>query len=220
MILEGMDFRLLDATLELDALAEHLGLIEKDMERQQRTERGKVETYLKSLGLTVDDPEWLDARQNCHERIQLLPRFYRGPFLVSVYGAYESTVLQIADHMRDKQSQKITIKDLRGDFLQRARKYYEHILRFDLCSENEVWERVRMLSDLRNAYAHGNGRMDMLNESLKRRIEHWMCQSSGISTYYDYIVCDACIVDEILRAVRGSLEDLIARYKDWDNQRT
>ena len=219
-ILQGMDFRLLDASIELDALAEHLRLIESDMDLRQQREQGNVSAYLRDLGLTPDDAEWHQARMNYQERIDLLPRFYRGPFLVSVYAAYESIVTETADHIRDRKSQQITIRDLRGDFLQRAKKYYEQILQFDLCPQNEVWERIRMLSDLRNAYAHRNGRMDMLKGNVKRRIECWMHQSPGLSTYYDYIICDACIVDEMFRAVRGSLDDLIARYKQWDNQQT
>ena len=76
-----------------------------------------------------------------------------------------------------------------------------------------------MLSDLRNAYAHANGRLDMLNQKVKSQIESCMQQGLGISIHYGYIICDATTVDEIFRAVRGSLDDLIARYKDWDNQR-
>ena len=57
--------------------------------------------------------------------------------------------------------------------------------------------------------------MDMLTQKVKSQIESYM-RSPGISIHYGYIICDAATVDEIFRAVRGSLDDLIARYKDWD----
>ena len=137
---------------------------------------------------------------------------------MSVYAAYESTVTEIADLIRDRKSQGITIKDLRGDFLQQAKRYYQHILRFELCSNEETWEQIRMLRDLRHAYAHANGRLELLKRPHQRRIEGWMEQDRGISIHYDYIICEASTVDEIFRAVRGSLDCLIARYKDWENQ--
>ena len=137
---------------------------------------------------------------------------------MSVYAAYESIVTEIADLIRDRQSQEITIKDLRGDFLQQAKKYYQHILRFELCPHEETWVQIRMLRDLRHAYAHANGRLALLKRTQQQRIEGWMEQDRGISTHYDYIICEACTVDGIFRAVRGSLDSLIARYKDWENQ--
>ena len=217
-ILQGTDFRLLDASIELDALEDHLQLIESQMHRLKKTNRLKVDKYIRSKGLTPDDPEWYGTLQERQDRVDSLPRLFRGPFLVSLFAAYESIVTEIANLIRDGQSQKITIEDLEGDFLKRAKKYYQRTLRFELCSQQEIWNRIRMLSALRNAYAHRNGRMDMLTQKVKSQIESCMRQGPGISIHYGYIICDATTVDEIFRAVRGSLDDLISRYKDWDNQ--
>ena len=216
-IIPRLDFRLLDASIELDALGDHLQLIESEMHRLQKTDRLKVDKYIRNKDLTPDDPEWYGTLQEYHDRIESLPRLFRGPFLVSLFATYESIVTEIANLIRDGQSQKITIEDLKGDFLERAKKYYQHILRFELCSQQEIWNRIRMLSALRNAYAHRNERMDMLTKKVKSQIGSYM-QGFGISIHYGYIICDATTVDEMFRAVRGSLDDLIARYKDWDSQ--
>ena len=138
--------------------------------------------------------------------------------LVSLFAAYESIVTEIADLVKDSQSQEISIKDLRGDFLERAKKYYQHILQFELCSQQEIWMRIRMLSALRNAYAHANGRWAGLNKKVKSQLESRMRKGPGISIHYGYIICDATTVGEIFRVVRDYLDDLIARYKGWDNQ--
>ena len=216
--IEKIDSRLLDASIELDVLEEHLQLIENQMEHIERTERNKTETYIRKEGLCPDDPEWLIAWQNYNYRIDHLPRFFRGTFLVVLYAAYESIVTEIARLIQVKQSQKIKLNDLRGGFLERAKKYYKHILKFDLYSEEKAWEQVRMLSTLRNAFAHANGRLDMLNESSRKIIQKWAQKNLGISTYYGYIICEVNIVADMYGAVRSSLEDLIERYKDWDDQ--
>ncbi len=218
MKIEKIDFRLLDASIELDVLEEHLQLIENQMEHIERTERNKTETYIRKEGLCPDDPEWHIAWQKYDYRIDQLPRFFRGTFLVVLYAAYESIVTEIARLIQVKQSQKIAINHLKGGFLERAKKYYKHILKFDLYSEEKVWQQVKMLSTLRNAFAHANGRLDMLNEKSKKEMKKWRKEKRGISTYYGYIICEANIVSDIFSAVRDSLEDLIERYKHWDDQ--
>ncbi len=75
-----------------------------------------------------------------------------------------------------------------------------------------------MLSTLRNAFAHANGRLDMLNERSRKIIQKWAQQNLEISTYDGYITCEANIIADIFVAVRDSLEDLIERYKHWDDQ--
>ncbi len=122
--------------------------------------------------------------------------------------------------MQKKLSIGISIKDIKGDFLERSKKYYKHILKFELCSENNAWQRVNMLAELRNAFAHVNGRMEMLNQKSRQKIYNWEKQKTGITTYSGYIVCDAKVVSDISQVVSASLKDLLDRYKQWDDIRT
>ncbi len=105
--IETIDFRLLDASIELDALEEHLQLIESQMEHIQKTARREFDTYIQQEHLSQHDPEWHIAWQNYNYRVDLLPRFFRGTFLVVLYAAYESIVTEIARLIQVKQSQKI-----------------------------------------------------------------------------------------------------------------
>lgn len=214
-----LDFRLLEVSGELYALEDHLQLIEGEMERIQKDERLRVDAYIKKENLCQDDPEWHFALQEYDHRIDfLLPRFFRGPFLVALYAVYESAVTEIARLIQEKKSQKITINDLKGDFLERAKKYYKHILEFDLYLEEKVWHRVKMLSELRNAFAHANGRLEMLNKKSRDTILKWEQQKLGISTYHGYVICEASTVEDIFGTVRTSLEDLVTRFKHWDDE--
>ena len=99
---------------------------------------------------------------------------------MSLYAVYESVVIEIADLIRDKQSQQIKIDDLRGNFLEKAKKYYKHILQFDLYSNEKAWQQIKMLSELRNAFAHANGRMDRLKPKPKKKL------NSGCSRILEY----------------------------------
>ncbi len=219
--LSKYDFRLLEVQSELYALEDHLKLIEGQMEHIQTKERLRLDTHIKSKGLSSEDPEWHQVLDEYDERIEfLLPRFFRGPFLVALYAVYEFAVTEIAQLMQQSLSQGISIKDLKGDFLERAKKYYKHILNFDLSTEAKAWQRIRMLAELRNAFAHVNGRMEMLNEKSRKIIKGWEGQKAGITTYSGYIVCDAKIVSEIFQAVHVSLEELLTRFKQWDDNQS
>ena len=136
------------------------------------------------------------------------------------FGTNVLTFTEIARLIQEKKSQKITINDLKGDFLERTKKYYKYILEFDLYSEEKVWHRVKMLSELRNAFAHVNGRLEMLNKKSRDTIQKWEQQKLGISSHYGYIICEASTVEDIFGTVRTSLEDLVTRYKHWDDEQT
>ncbi|MFC1509493.1 hypothetical protein ACFL60_07405 [Candidatus Omnitrophota bacterium] len=217
--LDDADFRLLDVSMELFALEDYLELLEKQIEHFRKSEGLILEASIKKQNLTPDDPEWHDARQNYYERIDFfLPRFFRGPFLVSLYAVYESAVTEIARLIQKKQGQALSIDDIKGNnFLDRAKKYYEHILRFELYKENTSWQHINMLSDIRNAIAHTNGRLEMLGGKSKDRIREWKKKNIGINIYWDYIIIDAAFLQKIFVSVRGSLDELVERYKQWDN---
>lgn len=230
--LSHLDFRLSDAEAELEMLAEHLQLIENHIERIQKEERREFDRKVEEIGKTYKcanlTAELIEERRVEEEiaskeyelRINDPPLFLRGPFLVSLYAVYESVVTEIACLIRDKQSQQIKIDDLRGNFLERAKKYYKHILHFDLYSNEKAWQQIKRLSDLRNAFAHANGRVDRLNRKSKEKIEKWNGQKKiGISiTIFGHVICEADIVADIFGVVRDSLKDLIKRYKHWDDQ--
>jgi len=216
--LSKYDFRLLEVESELYALEDHLKLIEGQIEELQRKERLRLDTYIRTEKLSPDEPEWHMAIQEYEEYIELLlPRFFRGSYLVALYAVYESAVTEVAQLMKQSLLQDISIKDRKGDFLKRAKIYYKDMLKFDLYTEDKEWQVIGMLAELRNSFAHVNGRMEMLNEKSKIKIKNWEKEKKGIITYSGYIVCDAKIVAEIFQNVRNSLKNLLDRYKKWDD---
>lgn len=166
----NVDFRLLDVSMELHALEDFLATMEKQIDHIAASEKLRLEAAIRNQNITPDDAEWQFERQDYDHRVNfLLPRFFRGPFLVSLYAVYEASVTEIARLLQKSQGRAISIDDLRGaDFLNRAMKYYRHILNFELCTDNSAWQQIQMLSEIRNAIAHTNGRIEMLQESAKK----------------------------------------------------
>ena len=91
------DFRLLDVSLEIHALEDHYELIEKQIIHLNHVEKEALKEYRDKENLTPDDPEWDFARQEFDHKVEfLLPRFFWGPFIVSLYAVFETSVMEIA----------------------------------------------------------------------------------------------------------------------------
>ncbi|WP_136515940.1 hypothetical protein [Geomonas edaphica] len=210
------DFRLLDVSLELRALEEHLQLIEKHTKQLIEEEDASFQYQVEEHNLTPEDAEWDFASQMRNHRIEFLfPRF-RNPFLVALYSVFESAVTEIAQLIQRTRGLQITINDLRGNFLEKAQKYYNDILGFELYA-NEAWNQISMLSELRNAIAHTNGRIDMLKQENQKKIKKFVKQEIGIYSHYNFILVDEPCALRMCVSVREYVEDLIKRYKEWDD---
>ena len=217
----NFDFRLIDVSFELFALENHLNLIENQMERHQRSKRETLDLFIRKEKFSPEDPEWHEAIQNFNHRFAfLLPRVFRCPFLVSLYAVYESSVTEIARMIQAAKEPSISLGDLRGNFLDRSKKYFNYILKFNLCTDNNFWQRLKMLAELRNALVHANGRLEMLNSDSRKKIRNWEKQNIGIKNYNGYLVVSAGITREIFDLVHSSLEELVERYKNWDSNRS
>ena len=200
---------LIDINVQLRALEETLELIEEQMERSTRLAICEVETKRQELrnDATADESDWgLFYQEYDMDRINLkLSRILRNPFLVTLFSVYESTVVEIAGFIQGK---KVRSDDIRGNFLDGSNRYYKKELQFQLMGDNERWKRLRLLSDLRNAVAHGVGRVDMVNEGTMCRIR----AHSLFKGCFDYIIVPESFLRETFAMVKEELEELMKRY--------
>ena len=214
-----LDFRLEDVSMELDTLAEHYKLIKKQISHLNQLEDKSRAEYCKENSLTPDDGDWDIARQEFDHKVEFLfPRFFWGPFIVSLYAVFEASLTEIANLMKKTKNHGIAINDLRGDFLERAKKYYKYVLNFKLYNDDSDWHLIKTLIDIRNAIAHTNGRMDSLNETVNKRIKKLEKQNIGVSIYYNYVLIDSNFSWNVFSAVTSILENLVSRYKIWDTK--
>ena len=207
-----LDFRLLEVSMELGILEKHLELIEAQIELGQNEAWSKMEAKTRELELD-DGAEWSLITQEYRYQVDfVLPRVLRNPFLVSLFAVYESAVTEIAKTMQKKKGVGISIDDLKGGFLKRSKNYYKHVLQFKLALSNESWRRLMLLSDLRNAIAHTNGRLDIVSPVTRERI----LRNEGVKEEIGCLVVKRDFLKETFVFVKDDLEDLVKRYKEWD----
>lgn len=209
------DFTLLLVSIELDTLREHLELIEQQAKWAQNDAESRFQADMEKLP-SFDEAEWGMLRQEYNYRVDfVIPRVLRNPFLVSLFAVYETTVLEIAGLIQKKQNVRIPLNDLKGDLLERAKKYYSEILQFELSKSNVSWERLALLSDLRNVIAHTNGRIDTIADSKRERL----LKSKGVYDWLDFVLVDEAFLKETYALVKDEIEALMERYKAWDSAR-
>lgn len=209
--------RLREVSVDIDTLEEHLDLIEANLEGSIKL----AELQLKSeiQGVTPHDEDKWDIPHQLHDyKVEItLPRILRNPFLVSLFAVYESTVTEIADFIREEKGLKLRLGDIRrSGFLDQAQLYYKHILQFELSTDNERWKRLKILSVLRNAIAHTNGRWDAIKEKDRCRL----MRQEGVKEDLGFVVVSECFLRETVRVVKDDLQDLLARFEKWETAKS
>jgi hypothetical protein len=218
---DSIDIRLLDVVLELSELYYYLDFLEKQIKERQSDYRSDLQKIIKEQGLTPDDSDWQIVHEFEYMAEFWLPRVFRGPFLISLYAVYESAVIEVAKLFQRQKEIKTSIKDQNGkNFLDKAKKYYNKINGFILNSDQEAWDRITMLSDLRNAIAHANGRIEMIKPETRENIKRWEEDDIGISAMNGFIVIEEAFLRDTLSLVSASLNNLVERYKEWDDRQT
>jgi hypothetical protein len=161
----------------------------------------------------IDDPDELDQIHTEHWVLmsEIIPRFFRNPLILSLYGIYESAILDIASYLKTKKGLVVKMKDLRGNFLKRARMYFDHILNFPLCPDAQTWEDLETFALMRNAIAHSNGRLDALKENTRKKIVELERADIGISTLPHCLLISGDYLRKTYTLVDGMLTELVKR---------
>jgi len=205
---------LLEATMEVFAIEDYYELIEKQIEHVQKTQKLKLDAYIVSEKLTPDDPEWQEAIQEYYHLVDfLLPRFFRGPFLVSLYALYESVVTEIANLAQASHPNSKRFSNYkRGgklNFLDRSREYYAEILCIELCSDESAQSRLLALLEFRHALAHANGRLELVHQAKKPVVLELIRTLPDVDTHSGYITFGKDFVADTTRIVINELRRLI-----------
>ena len=196
-----IDFRLFNASLELQILETYLELIENQIRQSvEEAEQERKSQYFD------DYVEWQIFNQALDWKVEfVLPRILRNSFLFSLFVVYETVVTEVAHHLQKRKSVTRTIDDVNERaFLERAKEYYKKDLGFDLWTSDERWKRLRILSSLRNSIAHSNGRVSMTKSRVDRLLE-----TNGVDNIHGFFVVSRSFLNETFEFVRAELEDLI-----------
>lgn len=206
-----IDLRFIEIFHELYALEDYINSIELQLPQLIEKEKEKV-----FQNRPKDD--FIELQQKEYELYELiedvLPRYFRNPIVITLWAIFESAIIEIAKEIKDQLDIPITLGDIKGDFLTRTNKYFNHIIKFSIDVRGDSWKQIRKFYLLRNAIAHGNGRLDNLkNPNDIKNILAWEKENSDISTMGGNIVCSPDFIKEIYSIVFTFLQNITKEVK-------
>jgi hypothetical protein len=194
-------------------------MLEEQIEYLKKHDKEIVEEVIEDENLSFNTPEWHELVNQHEQKAHIdIPRFFRNPFLVSLYSILESGVLEIAQNIQMKKGIEVSLKEVDvRTFLDQAKKYYKDELNFTLYTENKNWQNIKALSDFRNAIAHSNGRLEPLNDSLRNKLYKY--SKSGFEIFFtaEYFIVEKELADRLLKSVVKTLRSLVDSYKNWED---
>jgi len=143
-------------------------------------------------------------------------RFLTASVLLAAWSYYEAFVLKLSRYVAEKRDVRLGLRDLRGGFLEQARKYFE-VLQWPLHDEEKDWTFLTEVLTMRNAFAHANGRIsDLSNQSDQQRIKTIVGHGDGAAIEDDALVLSDSFVEKIWVRTRDLTRGMLERVKaDW-----
>lgn len=215
-----IDFRFFEIYLELDSLKEFLSSIK---EQETFLSRARWEELLEKIelkSLKDDEAEWNIASQKYHHLTEhVYPKALRGSFIVSLWATFESSITQIAKFIQTRKEIELKLSDLRSsNILDQFKKYFAHILNFDLMISDDSWRKLEEVYLIRNCFAHTNGRIDALKQHDRDRLFKVKSASSDICEMYDYVFLEKVFIQNSFNLVNTELGRIIEQVRQWDDK--
>lgn len=202
---------LTDIDFELWALDEHLKALEENIIFMESEDRKRTLAKLAADRVDVADDEYQFAIQDHEQRVKhVLPRYLRGSFLILLSAVFEAAIKQLADRFRHQAAAELKLRDIHGDFLERADKYFKFVLKRELVPDEKTKESLERMLVLRDAFAHANGRLDSIYPNDQPRIQKWLAANAGLTEDHGFILLSREYAVECLGTVRRTLETLLA----------
>jgi hypothetical protein len=206
------DFRFIEIFHELYAIEDYINTVE--LQLPQLIEKEKKKAY---QNRPTDDPiEWQQKENELYELIEdVLPRYFRNPIIVTLWAIFESAIIEIAKEIKDQLNIPLTLDDIKGDFLKRTNKYFNHIIKFPIDVRGSSWQQFRKFYLLRNAIAHGNGRLDNIkNPDNRKAISDWEKENSGVAIMGGNIICSPDFIRQTYSIVLSFLQEFTDGVKE------
>lgn len=210
-----VDFRFVDLEHELWSLGKFRELFEEQLSFLKDQERVRLRARFSGAGSEMDNAE----RQFASEQIDLLveevlPRFFRGPYLIALWALFESGMIELADYLAQRKQLPLKLRDIRGrDPIEQWNNYFTHVASFPLGVAAPTWAKLDELRQVRHVLAHANGRLDQTTENARGKVEGWCAENRGLHAHFNLLIVSADYTHSAQVLVADTLSGLIGRVR-------
>lgn len=173
--------------LQVDVFRE-LWLLERYLANMEsKLEDLKEETYKdledKASGTNVD----VDALRGSHDfLLEDFEQKLRYSYVVLLVSSLETILEGMCDAFGDRNDVRVRLNDLRGDLIDRTKKYLRKIRQYDRDLPSTFWEPIQIVISVRNCVVHQAGNVSRSGREASLRSLQEKCE--GYSVEDDLIV--------------------------------
>lgn len=210
------DMDTLDIEAELSMLADYRELLEEHLEHAvSKEEVVRNERLAQASKAETEEDYWIEsqmAHQDADWAIEKYRRLFRGPFIIALWAFFESSVQTLAELIRVQRKAQLRFADFSGSVLQKAWKYYPHVLGFPV-GDDGTKSRLSELYELRCALAHSNGYLSLMEENDRARLKKLIKHRPGLELAVDRVLMTKEFLEREHELVERVVDDLLMRYK-------
>jgi hypothetical protein len=148
------------ALWELPTYRRHCEVAKQGLEGELNQLEIEMDKELGGLNEFEQDSFFRDINDHWIETAETLPRLQWYAQLLVVYGYFEKLLNDFCEEQRSAQTLKLSLKDLYGQGVERARSYVVKVIGLDKTFSSKNWQAIKNISVLRNSVAHRDGVID------------------------------------------------------------
>lgn len=210
-----LDFPGVEIAYEISLMKEYLSHMEAGIENS------KVQ-YIAREEAKHADSEYFEYSHIYLVAEYGLARFVRQPFVVSIYSLYESAFNRLMEYAQKKEGRKLSHKDISNSsnsYASKINKYVEHILNYEYQLTSHEMGGLKVLAEMRNLIAHGNGGISSLPKEKMDRLKELEGMKIGVTVEFSELRIEHVFLVESFELVATVLERLIGYMNQrYDNK--
>lgn len=145
--------------VEINSIREYLESAERFLESEIK----KIEEeFLKEKKIAPKEKHWEINEYYSdvyYELTEVFPRILRNSLFVLSYSMIENFLNNFCDSAKRHYGLKLTLSDLKGRGVERARAYLKKVAEIDF-SDGKEWVEIKHYNQVRNFIVHNNGELD------------------------------------------------------------
>lgn len=205
---------------ELPIYLRHCEVSKRGLGDELRQLEDNMDEELSGLNEYEQNTYFRDVNDHWIETAETLPRLQWYSQLLIVYGYFEKTLNDVCAEFRSSENIKLSLADLHGNGIERARNYLVKVVGFEKAFSTSDWQYIKRLGVLRNSVAHRDGFVDYKSDSpvsvystlsaiegveLRQEV---MDQVDAQIFFNEKVVVDAIAVfDKFMRALIAEMEN-------------
>ncbi len=163
----------------VNSFKRYLEYLERDFE--SKSQKINYEYNLKEPGSSREDYESAEFMRKflIYREVDIHIEILRKSLAISIYSFLEHHMNLICNHLDEFHSSSLTLKDLKGDGIKRAKLHLEKVHSLDFSKLNSCWSFLSNFNKVRNCLVHTDGDTSLMRS--KTTLVNVVDSSDGLS---------------------------------------